>query len=213
MIAVAVLSGWASASSADNVRTLPALTLTVIDEKSEKPLPGITVHYMVERETHWTVFPLTIEAHIKSEIAAAVTATTDENGVVVFDNIKVALKSYWLQPKAQRIDSELLFINLDPLSRWPHYKSHYTDKYEYLRSTIPFFEDLDRPNPTHLGYMLHIAKISEGHGREEEFATVRFEPDSFDGNEKRSYVARLKPIANNAPNKALQRDAPQAARP
>lgn len=191
-----LLASWGS-EAADTVQTLPPLTLTVVDTQSEKPLPGITVHYMVIRETHWTVFPLTIEAHIDSTIVAPTTAKTDSNGVVTFKDIRVELESYWLLPKEQLIDSEVLFINLDPLPEPPKYML-YKDKYQYLRSTLPFLENLYRPNERYLGYLLTTARISAAHEREQEVATARFEPETFRGDQERRFVARLKSVATDA---------------
>lgn len=190
---IALLAGLSGAAAADKIQVLPQLMLTAIDARSEKPLSGITVHHMVTRETHWTVFPLTIEAHIDSDIVAAITAQTDSNGVVTFSDIKVKLESYLLSPKAQRIDHEVLFINLDPLGKPPNYMRSY-DKYEYLWISVPFFKDLERPNEKYLGYFLGLADISGAHEREEHgVATVRWEPERFSGVERRSFIVRLKP--------------------
>jgi hypothetical protein len=195
ILLMGLIAGWCCEAAADNINTLPSLKLTVIDSRSEKPLAGITVHHMVIRDTHWTVFPLTIEAHIDCSIAAPATLQTDSNGVVTFENIVVKLKSYWFLPKAQSIDSEVLFVNLDPLSDPPKY-IQYDDIYHYLWSRVPFLENLYKPNKKYLGHILGISDISVAHESEvDNVATVRWEPGKFSGVEGRNFVVRLKPFS------------------
>lgn len=195
---------------ADALHAIGPLTVEVLDARTEQPLRGITVHYFVLRETHWTVFPLTIEAHIKDVIVEPRTVHTNSDGVVILTDIYVPLESYWVQPKAQRIYSELLFINLEPPGIPPQYKQFYKDKYEYLLSTLPELEDLDRPNKHYLGYLLTTADISQAHSREHDLATAHFEPEQFREPKARRFVAKLKPAATDA-QPALPADGPRPA--
>lgn len=187
-----LLISWSPGSYSDTVQNVPPITVKVVDEDSGEALPGIKVHHIIIRDTHWTLFPLTIEPHIDSTIAAPATVQTDSDGIATIDNIRVELKSFWLSPKRQLIDSEMLFINLDPLPEWPAAKSHYEDSYRYLRSEVPFFKNLTRPNRDYLGYFLGLAEISSAHGEEEGAVTVRWEPYTFPGVAERSFVVRVK---------------------
>lgn len=196
VVLLLLLIGCCSEASAGSIRNLPPLTAQVVDASTGKPLSGITVHYMVTCETHWTLFPLTIESHIDSSIAAPATAQTDANGFATFDGIRVKLKFYWLLPKKQRIESEMLFVNLDPLPDSPIASLYVDNKYQYLWTSIPFFEYLISPDKRHRGYFLGLSNelamstTPAGHEREEKnITTVRWEPRDI---KKRNFVIRLK---------------------
>ncbi len=197
LLAALLITGCGAASREERPRQTAPLMLKVVDTQSGAPLAGVTIYYLVDVGTYWTTFPMTIEALIKRRIAATAMGKTDAHGVARFEGRDISLTTYWLQPKRQQIDREMLFINLAPSPAAPDYLKE-ASAHQFLYRRVPFLEHLIRPNEAYLGYFLGTANIETGHETEQEgVATYRWEPLEFGEDVERHFTIRLKPASGS----------------
>jgi hypothetical protein len=185
LLAWALGAGIAGPCHSDTLQKIRPITIKVIDAQTREPLRGIVVHRLVLRGTFRTsflwVFP-PIEPLVETSIASRKSGYTDDNGEASFEGVEVSLAEYWFRPRVDRIDSEIILVNLEPseeAERW--YAPEKIDKYEILHRSLPNLERLVHPDKKYKGYWLGSADIREAHGREQERASVSFRPDDFQG--------------------------------
>jgi hypothetical protein len=176
------------------------LTLRVVDAASRQPVEGIVVHYIVLRGTYRTstfgVLP-PVEPLVERTIVAKLSGRTDSEGEVSFGGVEVQLENYFILPRKDKIDSEMLFINLEPSEEAKQrlsFPDGTNDLYDLLVRTVPELERVTHPDQRYKGYLLQTVNlIADAHGREQKNATVHFKPENFSHPDRAYFSAELRP--------------------
>jgi hypothetical protein len=128
-------------------------------------------------------------------IVSKLSGSTDINGEVNFSGVEVNLEEYRFLPRMQKIDSEMLFVNLEPSEEAKQrlsFEDRANDRYELLFRTLPKLDRVEHPNAKYSGYVLETVNlISEAHDREQENATFEFRPEDFRREEKAYFAIGL----------------------
>lgn len=175
---------------AGTTQKLRPLTVKVIDSHSKQALEGIAIHYIVVKGTFrtstlWVLPP--IEPLVGYTIVSKRSAKTNVYGEVTFEGVEVYLESYFIWPRVERIDTETIFINLEPTESAKIYSDggEKIDLYDLLYRQLPELKYVTHPNQEYLGYVLTtVGFIDKAHGREQEAATFEFRPEDFSVSQK-----------------------------
>jgi hypothetical protein len=196
--------GWPALVSAAGPQELRPITVRVTDAASGKPLPGIVVHYLVLRRTDrtstlWILPP--IEPLVERTIEVKKSALTDGEGQARFEGAKIELRKYVFSSRIERIDSEMVFVNLRPLDRARSRfgsEGERLDDYDLLHKNLPELPHAINVNPKYKGHVLVTADISEPHGREQELASFSFRPDNSRGESEAFFTLPLREAPRTA---------------